>query len=163
VTSKALEASIVIGSFGSSKPFKSRVLTLTPASDGSVSKDTRTLRYAALPEIHHIFRDDPRSPMKVLTLIFTMAVAACFPGLLGAWASQGANVKHLGKAFGTAPVSHALFFGSIVGMELVFWQYYTSWKLFTVLPVAAVVGTVLFISGSGALTEVQERRLKGER
>lgn len=31
------------------------------------------------------------------------------------------------------------------------------------LPVAGVFGLIAFLSGSGALTEVQERRLKGER
>jgi oligosaccharyltransferase complex subunit delta (ribophorin II) len=75
----------------------------------------------------------------------------------------GANLNHLSKAMANAPISHALFFGSIVGMEFVFYMYYTSWKLFTVLPIAGAVGVVAFLSGSGALTEVQERRLNGER
>jgi oligosaccharyltransferase complex subunit delta (ribophorin II) len=99
----------------------------------------------------------------VLTLAFTLAVLACLPGLLIAWVGIGANLSHLPKALGAAPVSHVLFFGSIVGMEFVFFKYYTEWRLFTLLPVAGVVGLVAFLSGSGALTEVQERRLKGER
>ena len=69
----------------------------------------------------------------------------------------------MGKAFGANPVAHGLFFGSIVAMEGVFFMYYISWNLFQTLPVAAVVGVVAFVSGSRALTEVQERRLAGER
>jgi oligosaccharyltransferase complex subunit delta (ribophorin II) len=155
-----LAASIVIGSFGTSKPLKSKVFDFSAPVDSSASTSTR---YGAKPEIHHIFRDDPRSPPKVLTLAFTLAVVACLPGLLITWAGIGANLSHLPKALGSAPISHVLFFGSIVGMEFVFFKYYTEWRLFTLLPVAGVVGLVAFLSGSGALTEVQERRLKGER
>jgi oligosaccharyltransferase complex subunit delta (ribophorin II) len=75
----------------------------------------------------------------------------------------GANLNHLSKALGAAPISHILFFGSIVSMEGVFFLYYTSWTLFQILPVAGVVGLVAFLSGSRALSEVQERRLAGQR
>lgn len=120
-------------------------------------------RYGAKPEIHHIFRDDPRSPPKVISLVFTLGVLAMLPVLLGVWGFLGANVDHAGKAFGSAPVAHGLFFGSVVAMEGVFFMYYTSWNLFQTLPAAAVVGLVAFVSGSRALTEVQGRRLAGER
>jgi oligosaccharyltransferase complex subunit delta (ribophorin II) len=62
-----------------------------------------------------------------------------------------------------APVSHVLFVGSIVGIEVVFFMYYTTWNLFQTLPVLGVVSVVAFLSGSRALTEVQERRLNGLR
>lgn len=75
----------------------------------------------------------------------------------------GGNIDHFSKAFGASPVAHGLFLGSIVAMEGVFFLYYVSWNLFQTLPVAAVVGTVAFVSGSRALSEVQERRLAGER
>ena len=42
-------------------------------------------------------------------------------------------------------------------------MYYTSWNLFRTLPVLLAIGTVTFLSGSRALTEVQERRLAGLR
>lgn len=69
----------------------------------------------------------------------------------------------LSKAFGARPVAHGLFLGSIVAMEGVFFLYYVSWNLFQTLPVAAIVGTVAFVSGSRALTEVQERRLVAKK
>lgn len=123
----------------------------------------KPLRYAAEKEIHHIFKDDPKSPPKIITLVFAAAVGAALPILFGIWAALGANLSHLGKAMGNAPIAHALFFGSIVGMEGIFFLYYTSWNLFQALPAAAAVGTVAFLSGSRALSEVQARRLAGLR
>lgn len=79
------------------------------------------------------------------------------------WLVLGGNVDHIGKAMATAPISHALFFGSIVAMEGVFFLYYSSWNLFQTLPVIGVVAVVAFLSGNSALSEVQGRRLAGER
>ena len=75
----------------------------------------------------------------------------------------GANLNHVSKAFGSSPVAHTLFFGSVLAMEGIFFMYYTSWNLFQTLPAAMAVGTLTFLSGSRALSEVQERRLAGLR
>ena len=83
--------------------------------------------------------------------------------LLAGWLLLGANVSHLGKALGRAPISHAMFFGSLVALEGVFSLYYTSWNLFQTLPAVGIFGAIAFVSGSRALTEVQERRLDGQR
>jgi oligosaccharyltransferase complex subunit delta (ribophorin II) len=48
-------------------------------------------------------------------------------------------------------------------MEGLFFLYYYSWSLFQVLPVALGIGLVIFLSGTKALSEVQSRRLSGER
>jgi oligosaccharyltransferase complex subunit delta (ribophorin II) len=48
-------------------------------------------------------------------------------------------------------------------MEIVFFFYYAAWNLFQTLPVIGLVGVVAFLSGSKALSEVQSRRLAGER
>ena len=146
-------------------PYKAKVFDLTVTRDPSVpfAVPEKPLRYATDKEIKHIFRDDPKSPPKIISLVFAAAVVASLPVLLGVWASLGANANHLGKAMSNAPISHALFFGSIIAMEGIFFLYYTSWNLFQTLPAAAVAGLVAFISGSRALTEVQERRLAGLR
>lgn len=120
-------------------------------------------RFGKKQEINHIFREDPRSPPTIISLVFSLSVLAALPLLLGAWALLGANVDHLSKAFGASPVAHGLFFGSILAMEGVFFLYYTSWNLFQTLPAAGLVGAVAYVSGSRALTEVQERRLSGHR
>lgn len=79
------------------------------------------------------------------------------------WGYLGGNINHLSKALSDAPLSHALFVGSVFGIEAVLFLYYTTWNLFQTLPVLSALGVVAFLSGSRALTEVQERRLAGLR
>ncbi|KAK5729134.1 hypothetical protein LTR15_002276 [Elasticomyces elasticus] len=166
LTSKSpLRASLVLASFGSSTPYASHAFDLTLQLDTTAPPTAPTApeRYTPKPVINHIFKVQETSGSRVISFFFTIAVLAMLPVLFGAWALLGANVDHLGKAFGSAPIAHGLFLGSVLAMEGVFFMYYTSWNLFQMLPVAAVVGTVAYISGSRALTEVQERRLAGER
>jgi oligosaccharyltransferase complex subunit delta (ribophorin II) len=164
-STKPIPASLVIGSFGSATPYKSKVFDLNVSLDPNapLAIPEKPLRYAAEQEIHHIFRTETRSPPKVITLVFMAAVVGALPVLLGIWATLGANANHLGKALSNAPISHALFFGSVIAMEGIFFLYYTTWNLFQTLPAAALVSVVAFLSGSRALTEVQERRLAGLR
>ncbi|KAI4269005.1 MAG: hypothetical protein L6R38_007635 [Xanthoria sp. 2 TBL-2021] len=163
--SQTLSASLVIASFGSSKPYRSHAFDLKIEFDPSSPPKSvdKPLRYGKLPEIHHTFKSDPKSPPKIITIVFAGAVIAALPSLLIVWLSLGANLNHTSKAFGSSPLSHTAFFLSILAMEGIFFMYYTSWNLFQTLPGAAVVGLISFLSGSRALREVQERRLAGLR
>lgn len=78
------------------------------------------------------------------------------------WGVLGANLSHLPTALATAPVSHVVFFGSLVAMEGAFFMYYKSWTLFQFLPVAGGIGASIWLSGTKALGEVQSRRMAGE-
>lgn len=73
------------------------------------------------------------------------------------------NLDHLSVALKAAPIPHIVFVSSVIGLEGIFFMYYTSWNLFQMLPASLIVGTVAFLSGSRALSEVQERRLAGLR
>jgi len=159
-----LKASLVLASFGSSTPLNTVVFDLTVARDSSVPMNIpeKPLRYGKLEEIHHIFRADPKSGPKIFSIVFTLAVLATVPILLGGWLTVGANVKHFTQT-GSASVSHIIFFGSLVAMEGIFFMYYSNWSLFQMLPASLVVGVVAFFSGNKALSEVQERRLGGKR
>lgn len=79
-----LTASVVIASFGTSKPYSSHAFDLSIALDPSspLPSQEKPLRYGKLPEIHHIFKSDPTSPPKIITLVFTAAVATTLPILL---------------------------------------------------------------------------------
>jgi oligosaccharyltransferase complex subunit delta (ribophorin II) len=160
-----IQAKLLFASFGSSNPYNTHVFDLIVTRDANVPLSTPQppLRYGKLSEIHHIFREDPKSSPTLLSALFTLAVLVCLPALIGAWLFIGANVSHVSKAMNSAPISHALFFGSIVTMEAIFFFYYSSWTLFETLPAAGLVGTVAFLSGSKALGEVQSRRLAGLR
>lgn len=173
---------MVIGSFGSSQGYKDRLFLLNVSTSGNTPIPTteKPLRYVKLPEINHIFKSDPKSPSVIFSLFFAGAVLATLPAILGfvsnsvcfticnltallQWLFLGGNLNHLSKAFQSSPVSHTLFYSSIVGIEGVLFLYYTRWNLFQTLPVLFGVGTITFLSGSRALSEVQERRLTGLR
>ncbi|KAJ2980510.1 hypothetical protein NQ176_g2593 [Zarea fungicola] len=160
-----LEAKIVLGSFGTSKAIVASVFDINVVRDPRSGAATyeAPLRYGKRPEIKHIFRSDPKNPPKIISLVFAAAVLATVPVLLISWLAFGANLSHAGKALGSAPIAHTVFYGSIVAMEGVFFLYYSSWNLFQTLPAIAVVGVVAFLSGNSALGEVQRRRLAGER
>ncbi|MCJ1276315.1 hypothetical protein MMC21_004120 [Puttea exsequens] len=165
-SSEPLSASIIVASFGPSKPYEGKAfelrIDLDPINSPKLEKE-KPLRYGNLSEIHHIFKSDPTSPPRIITIIFTAAVVAMLPALFIAWFSLGANLNHLSKAISDAPVPHALFFLSILAMEGIFFMYYTRWNLFQTLPGAAGIGLTTFLSGSRALREVQQRRLSGLR
>ena len=177
-STEPLEASLVLGSFGSTKAAITPVFDLTVRLDPNAPTPNyeAPLRYGKQPEIHHIFRDDPKSPPKIVSIVFALAVLATVPGLVvgvrtrdqakgendanrSQWTMLGANLTNAQKALGNAPVSHITFFGSIIAMEGVFFLYYTGLSLFSTLPIAGVVGVVAFLSGTKALGEVQSRRL----
>lgn len=81
-----LSASIVIASFGASTGYNSPAFSLSIELDPNVALPAteKPLRYGKLPEIHHIFRDDPKSPNVVISLFFVGAILATVPALLGA-------------------------------------------------------------------------------
>lgn len=76
---------LVIASFGSSKPYSNHVFDLKVKLDPNApfAAPERPLRYGKLPEIRHTFKADPRSPPKIVTLVFAGAVIAALPTLLG--------------------------------------------------------------------------------
>ncbi|KAJ5778125.1 hypothetical protein N7520_001371 [Penicillium odoratum] len=159
-----VDARVVIGSSGSSEAYDSSVFALSIERNPDVPVPTAdVVRYGKLPEIHHVFKDAATSPPIVITLAFVALVGAALPVLAGLWLLLGANVNHLSTAFKSAPLPHAAFVGSLVAFEGLFFLYYTSWNLFQILPVAAAIGAVAFVSGSRALGEVQGRRLAGLR
>ncbi|KAI9762762.1 MAG: hypothetical protein M4579_000114 [Chaenotheca gracillima] len=164
-SSSPLQARLVLASFGSSAGFSGEVFDVAVQLDPNapIASPEKAMRYGKLEEIHHIFGSGPKSPPKILSLVFTAAVLAMLPVLFGAWLSLGGNVNHLSKALGSSPIAHTLFFGSIAALEGIFFLYYTHWNLFQTLPAAAAVGSITFLSGSRALSEVQERRLSGMR
>ncbi|ORY54567.1 Oligosaccharyltransferase subunit Ribophorin II-domain-containing protein [Pseudomassariella vexata] len=164
LATKPLHASLIIASFGSSQGYNSPVFDVVIKLDPSATPAyEKPLRYGKLEEIHHTFRADAKSPPMTISLVFVGLVVATVPTLFFYWGQLGGNVAHLQKAFSAAPVSHGVFFGSIVAMEAVFYLYYSTWNLFQILPVIGAVGVTTVLSGTKALGEVQSRRLAGER
>ena len=81
---KTLSASLIIASFGTSDPYRGPAFDIKIELDPSAPPPAveKPLRYGKLPEIHHIFKPDPKSPPKIITLFFTGLVIAALPLLL---------------------------------------------------------------------------------
>lgn len=164
LSQEPLSASLVLGSFGSTKGSVTTIFDVTVTLDPNQAAPTyeAPIRYGKLPEIHHIFRADPKNPPIIISLVFAGAVVATVPALIVGLGVFGANLNHLQKALGSAPVSHVTFVASVIAMEGVFFLYYSGTKLLTILPFIGATGLVAFLSGIKALGEVQRRRLGGD-
>ncbi len=95
---RVLHASIQVASFGTPQPYNGDAFALDVLLDPSAPPPSSSsggvggaaaaaggqpLRYGKLPEIHHVFRAEPKSAPLLVTLVFTAAVLAAFPLLLG--------------------------------------------------------------------------------
>ncbi|KAM0223853.1 hypothetical protein ACHAPA_002446 [Fusarium lateritium] len=160
-----IKAYLVLGSFGSSDPLISPLFEVKIRLNPNTPRPeyTAPVRYGPRAGIDHVFKVGDTSPPMVITLVFVLAIIASVPALFLGWFMLGANVNHLSKALGAAPISHAVFFGSIVAIEGTFFLYYTKWNLLKSLPVVIALGVTALLSGTKALSEVQTRRLAGER
>lgn len=80
-----LQADLVIASFGSSAGYKSEAFSMQTLNEGGASKALleKPLRYGKLPEIHHIFRSDPKSGNVLISAVFAMAAMSTLPVLIG--------------------------------------------------------------------------------
>ncbi|KAK6332994.1 hypothetical protein TWF718_010819 [Orbilia javanica] len=165
LSSPSLSLTLALGSFGQSEPLSVEIAKVIPTLDAATKKALPAPgpKYQKLNEIHHIFRAEPRSPPKVISLVFLGAVAACLPVLFGAWFSLSANVSHLPKSLAASPIAHPVFFASLLAFEAVFFAYYTQINIFQTLAAVSIISPVAMLSGSRALREVRARRLNGER
>lgn len=84
-SSQPLRATLLLASFGTSQPFSNHVFNLDVQTDPNAArpKYEKPLRYGKLPEIHHIFKSDPKSGPVIISLFFVIAVLATVPVLLG--------------------------------------------------------------------------------
>lgn len=84
LASKPLKASVVLASFGAAPGLNTPVFEVAVEADANAPHPAyeKPLRYGKQPEIHHIFRPDPKSPPKIISLVFGLAVIATLPALL---------------------------------------------------------------------------------
>jgi oligosaccharyltransferase complex subunit delta (ribophorin II) len=84
-SSKPLQATLLLASFGASKGFSNHVFNIEIKLDATTPSPRydKPLRYGKLGEINHIFKADPKSGPKIVSLFFVFAVLASLPILLG--------------------------------------------------------------------------------
>ncbi|KAF9107385.1 proteasome regulatory particle base subunit [Mortierella sp. AM989] len=130
----------------------------------SSNPPTRPTRvaYMAQPEIHHQFRPDQKLINTAISGAFTLFVLTPFTVLFFLWSKLGINFAPL-KALAQRPlnlITAVVFFGSVAGMEYVFYSYWTHVTLFPVLQYLGVLSLVAAISGRSVLSTVQARRIQ---
>ncbi len=75
----------MLASFGAASPgLNTPVFSVQIEADANAPRPAyeKPLRYGKQPEIHHVFRPDPKSPPKIISLVFGLAVVATLPALL---------------------------------------------------------------------------------
>lgn len=113
-------------------------------------------RLGALPEIHHIFKEDPKTVNAVIPLVFSSAAAALLVALFGAWATLVGD-SLFGANAGSAV--KGVFLSTLALFEVIFFRYYLRASIFTTLfHVAVVSGPSLFF-GARALRALYHVRV----
>ncbi|KAG0023385.1 hypothetical protein BGZ81_008149 [Podila clonocystis] len=118
--------------------------------------------YKSLPEIAHQFRPEQKLINRAVSGLFSLLALAPFAVLFGLWSQLGLRFEPL-KALAHRPadlITAVVFFGSLVGIELVFYSYWTHVTLFPVLQYVGVLTVIALVSGRSVLSVVQERRLQ---
>lgn len=69
-----------------------------------------------------------------------------------------ANLDSWSAAVATAPIAHAVFFASLIIVEIRYFKYWVSGTLGQALSESVAIGLVAFLSGRSALGEVMRRR-----
>ncbi|KAF9287294.1 proteasome regulatory particle base subunit [Mortierella alpina] len=131
-----------------------------PSSNPSVRPSG--VEYTVKPEIYHQFRPDQKLINTVVSGFFTVLVLAPFTVLFLLWSQLGIKFEPL-KALTQKPlelVSALMFFGSLAGIEYVFYSYWTHVTLFPVLQYLGVLSLVAVVSGRSVLSAVQTRRIQ---
>ena len=81
-TSSPLHVSLIVGSFKYS-PLKADLFDLALPASAPAPQHPDEATFHPLPEIHHTFRPDPKSPPQIISLVFAGAVLAPWVVLLG--------------------------------------------------------------------------------
>lgn len=121
-------------------------------------------RFGVKPEIHHIFRPDPRQVNAAFASILVLfVVISTILFLLSAWTFfVGVDLANLGPAMKASGFAHAAFLVSIGAIELVFFKYYKGTSIFDTIKSLAIIAPASVYFGSRALREVKARRLTGK-
>lgn len=171
-----LKLSLLVASFGNSKPLKHQFVSVKPiTNESSPPKPSFPERWGPKPEITHTFRQPQKLPNKALSAIFALAVTAGLPIFAvlvhlphhhAHWKNKAnaklifasANVSSFSTALSSAPIAHITFFASLILFEYRFFSYWINGTLGQMLVESVGIGFFAFLTGRQALGEVMQRR-----
>lgn len=115
------------------------------------------IRLGALPEIHHLFKEDPKTVNPIVPVLFSGFAIALMTGLFAVWASWLSSVLF---ANNTAKFAKGVFLTTLALFEGVFFKYYLGSSIFTTLFCVAVVSGPSLVFGAKALRALHHYRVK---
>ncbi|KAG2237567.1 Dolichyl-diphosphooligosaccharide--protein glycosyltransferase subunit Swp1 [Thamnidium elegans] len=119
------------------------------------------------PEIHHVFREAEKMPPAAFSKLFALITLAPWLILVGGWLQIGytpAKVISELTSGSTARTAYiASFLASLVGLEYLFYLYWTQLDLFQTLTYLGGLSIVTFFTGQRALSSIQTKRLVNEK
>lgn len=160
---KSLDLTLVLGSFGDSKPLSKHVATIMVQGDDKEQVYVKPLRYGALPEITHTFRAPQKMPSAVISVAFSVILIAGLFGLFAGWMSVQVNFDAASTALMNAPIAYSIFLGSLFAIEGALFVYWTHLRIMAALGLLAALSVPAFFSGRNALRETEKRRKAGLR
>lgn len=112
-------------------------------------------RLGAKPEIHHIFKEDPKTVNPVVPIAFSAVAIAFFVGLLAAWGALVGNSLFVANQ--AIPFKGG-FLTTLALFEFTFFRYYLSATIFTTLFSVAALTAPALIFGARALKALTKQR-----
>ncbi|KAK9380496.1 uncharacterized protein V2V93DRAFT_347112 [Kockiozyma suomiensis] len=149
---KTLDCKIIIGSFGTEKPIIAYIGSIIPRLKGAAAAPSE--RFAAKPEIKHIFKPDPEYTSESLAIVFSAAICVLGLLLIGVWIYLGVTPITFGN-----PLYSLGFITTIIVIEFAFFQYYVGATIFKLIAQSAILAPIAFLSGTRALRDLRARRL----
>ncbi|KAF9577845.1 hypothetical protein BGW38_006692 [Lunasporangiospora selenospora] len=151
-TTRSYTMTFLVGGPALDEPFKYKLGSIE-VQGPQVNPATRPKRveYKIRPEIYHQFRPDQK--------LINRVISGTFSGL---WSKLGIKFEPL-KSLASNPldlVMAVVFFGSLVGIEFLYYSYWSHVTLFPTLQYLGAISLVTLASGKSVLSFIQKRRLQ---
>jgi len=147
-----LKVTLLLGSF-THDPAKIELFDLYLPESHPPSVHPDEASFHPLPPIEHTFNPDPKTPPRVISLVFSFVVLAPWVILLGLLSQVNFRLTYLGSV--------SPFIALLTAFEGLLLWYWVSLRLGQVLLYGAGLGLVTFAAGNRALRGVAERRITG--
>lgn len=155
---------LIVGDSGSSANLFKSLVEIIPTEELKASSTyTEVERNGIKPEIHHQFREDPKTVNPLIPLVFIGGATALFFGLVVAWGTMiGSDLfGTFNQVSGCKVVYNLGFLISLVGFEFTFIRYYLGATIFVTLFYAFVLGGPSIYFGSRVFRDLAKYHRAG--
>ncbi|ODV77365.1 uncharacterized protein CANTADRAFT_7840 [Suhomyces tanzawaensis NRRL Y-17324] len=155
--------SLIIGDQVSGNLDRHLVEIIPGAEYKETSKYVEKPRVGRKQEIHHIFREDPKTINAIIPVAFIGAAVVLTLGLFASWVGFiGADLTTTFKTITTTQLTYNVsFLVTIIGFEVNFIKYYLGQNIFTTLFNSFILGLPSIYFGSKVLRSLRENRKVG--